>query len=408
LLSFYVGIGIDPPTATMHVKNDQGANWLTISETQGTGGGGSYFNGTSITSSANKVFLVATNAYAYTFTIKPSGRIGIGTGDPDGILQVQGKNGATIYSQLLMGYNGTSSNFYDGDTQTFRTAGGVNKMVMTTNGVSFLVASSGTASGDYTNVQYYPLKIDSTSGSTYWRMPHISGSSSISGVYNYETGKNVYWGEPADTGTYEFRGRYINATSSNTKLAKFVNSGSSATFEIGGSSNSNYCDLVIASNSGTGEIFKAGTGYGSWGGALALNIYNSNGDICFHPSGTANILKVITSGITVTGSVTASGDVIAFSDKRIKTNIKTIDNGLQKVLNLRGVSYNRTDIDDKSDKIGVIAQEVKEVLPEVVNYNEKDDKYGVDYGKMAGVFIEAIKELENRIKELENKPCNCK
>jgi hypothetical protein len=41
-------------------------------------------------------------------------------------------------------------------------------------------------------------------------------------------------------------------------------------------------------------------------------------------------MKVITSGITVTGSVTASGDVIAFSDKKVKTNIKTIDNGLAK------------------------------------------------------------------------------
>jgi hypothetical protein len=67
------------------------------------------------------------------------------------------------------------------------------------------------------------------------------------------------------------------------------------------------------------------------------------------------------------GSITSAGDVIAFSDKRVKENIKTIDNALEKVLNLRGVSYNRTDIDDKSTKIGVIAQEVKKVLPEVVN-----------------------------------------
>ena len=99
--------------------------------------------------------------------------------------------------------------------------------------------------------------------------------------------------------------------------------------------------------------------------------------------------------------MTATGDVIAFSDKRVKTNIKTIDNGLEKISKLRGVSYNRTDIDDKSNKIGVIAQEVKEVLPEVVLYNENDDKYGVDYGKMAGVFIEAIKELKAEVNSLK-------
>jgi len=402
LLSGYVGIGIDTPTATLHVKNDQSTSWLTISETQGTGGGGYYFNGTSITQSASKVLLVSTTSNVDTFAIKPSGRIGIGTGVPDGILQVQGKNGATIYSQLLMGYNGTSSNFYDGDTQTFRTGGGVNKMVITTNGTTFFSPATGTASGDYTNVQYYPYKVDSaTQSSDYWRIPHISGSASISGVYNYETGKNVYWGEPADTGTYEFRGRYINATSSNTVVGAFHNDLGSCIFKIGDASNSSYSDLQLYSNSGTGEIFKAGTAYTGWGGALALNIFNSNGDICFHPSGTANIMKVKTSGITVTGSVTASGDVIAFSDKRVKTNIKTIDNGLQKVLNLRGVSYNRTDIDDNSDKIGVIAQEVKEVLPEVVKYNKEDDKYGVDYGKMAGVFIEAIKELKAEVDSLK-------
>ena len=68
---------------------------------------------------------------------------------------------------------------------------------------------------------------------------------------------------------------------------------------------------------------------------------------------------------------------------------------------LRGVSYNRVDVDDKTNKIGVIAQEVKEVLPEVVNYDDKNDKYGVDYGKMAGVFIEAIKELKAEVDSLK-------
>jgi hypothetical protein len=82
--------------------------------------------------------------------------------------------------------------------------------------------------------------------------------------------------------------------------------------------------------------------------------------------------------------------------------IKTIDNALEKTTKLRGVSYTRNDIEDKSTKIGVIAQEVLKVLPEVVS---KDDegKYSVSYGNIVGVLIEAIKELEARVKELENK-----
>ena len=103
----------------------------------------------------------------------------------------------------------------------------------------------------------------------------------------------------------------------------------------------------------------------------------------------------------VGGTFTATADIIAYSDKRLKENIVTIDNALEKVTKLRGVSYNRTDDTDKSKKIGVIAQEVNKVLPEVVSYDKNDDIYGVDYGKMAGIFIEAIKDLKTEINELK-------
>ena len=103
--------------------------------------------------------------------------------------------------------------------------------------------------------------------------------------------------------------------------------------------------------------------------------------------------------LDVLGTIRASSDIIAFSDKRVKENIITIDNALDKVTKLRGVTYTRKDIDDKSTKIGVIAQEVLKILPEVVN---KDDKgmYSVAYGNMVGVLIEAIKEQQKQINEL--------
>jgi hypothetical protein len=113
--------------------------------------------------------------------------------------------------------------------------------------------------------------------------------------------------------------------------------------------------------------------------------------------------------LDVSGTIRATADVIAYSDARVKENIKTIDNALEKTTKLRGVSYIRNDIEDKSTKIGVIAQEVLEVLPEVVS---KDDegKYSVSYGNIVGVLIEAIKELKAdndslkaRIETLENK-----
>ena len=108
-------------------------------------------------------------------------------------------------------------------------------------------------------------------------------------------------------------------------------------------------------------------------------------------------------------------DVVAFSttvsDCRLKDNIETIPNALDKVMSLRGVEFdwNATSRKGQHD-IGLIAQEVQEVLPEVVidkklcmgdmKNNEKDYKT-VDYEKIVGVLVEAIKELKQEIEELK-------
>ena len=98
--------------------------------------------------------------------------------------------------------------------------------------------------------------------------------------------------------------------------------------------------------------------------------------------------------ITNTGTITASGDITAFSDERLKSDIETIDNALDKVMNMRGVSYTK-----QAEKgIGVIAQEIEKVLPEVVT----DGEYkSVAYGNIVGVLIEAIKEQQKQIDELK-------
>ena len=102
------------------------------------------------------------------------------------------------------------------------------------------------------------------------------------------------------------------------------------------------------------------------------------------------------------GNATASGDVTAYSDARIKTNIKPIDSSLEKVLKLTGVTYNRTDLEDKSTKIGFIAQEIEKVVPEVVTYDGEKDKYSVSYGNVTALLVEAIKEQQTQIEELKS------
>jgi hypothetical protein len=107
-------------------------------------------------------------------------------------------------------------------------------------------------------------------------------------------------------------------------------------------------------------------------------------------------------GMYVNRGIYATEDVVAYSDRRKKKNIVTIDGALSKLLNLRGVYYNRIDklLHNPNKRfVGVIAQEVVEVLPEVVTYAEDVDEYGVAYGNFAGLFIEAIKEQNEIIKK---------
>jgi hypothetical protein len=110
----------------------------------------------------------------------------------------------------------------------------------------------------------------------------------------------------------------------------------------------------------------------------------------------------------VDGGIYSTGNVVAYSDVRKKREIVTVDNALATVNKLRGVFYKRIETnDDKVDtnkrQIGVIAQEVNEVLPEAVTYAKDVDEYGVQYGNMAGLFIEAIKELTSTVEKLNSK-----
>lgn len=98
------------------------------------------------------------------------------------------------------------------------------------------------------------------------------------------------------------------------------------------------------------------------------------------------------------GDFTAVGNVTANSDARLKTNIQTIEDPLSLINELRGVRY----VKDGNLNIGVIAQEVQQVLPEVVHEDE-NGMLSVAYGNIVGLLIEAIKELKREIDELKGK-----
>jgi len=102
----------------------------------------------------------------------------------------------------------------------------------------------------------------------------------------------------------------------------------------------------------------------------------------------------------VSGNILATGNITANSDISLKDNITPIPNALDKVLQIRGVTFNRNDIEDNPRHAGVIAQEVEKVLPEVVSEGEDGIK-SVAYGNMVSLLIEAIKEQQEQIDELK-------
>jgi hypothetical protein len=157
-------------------------------------------------------------------------------------------------------------------------------------------------------------------------------------------------------------------------------------------------------NNGRGGLYWEG------GGRWALFYDHSNNSLGICASTTSSSYQLY-----VSGNAYATGTITAASDVRKKTEIETVTNALEKVNQLRGVTYKRIDLKEDSpryDKVelGVIAQEVEPILPEVVNYAPDVDEYSVAYGNFAGLFIEAIKEqtqiinsLKAEIEQLKNK-----
>jgi hypothetical protein len=101
------------------------------------------------------------------------------------------------------------------------------------------------------------------------------------------------------------------------------------------------------------------------------------------------------------GNMTVNGTITELSTINIKTNVETLDGALDKVEKMRGVSYNRKDNHKK--EIGFIAEEVDEVYPEFVEYDEQGNPVGLHYARLTAVLLQSVKELSSRIKELEKR-----
>ena len=150
----------------------------------------------------------------------------------------------------------------------------------------------------------------------------------------------------------------------------------------------------------------------SSGFRTAFICYNDAFYFCIGDAGNVNSSVVTTQSIKI--SYTAPDNTLALngdgrcyslqfvntSDEKTKTDIETIEDALWKVQQLRGVSY--TNILHGFRAIGLIAQEVENILPESVSINDTTGLKGIDYSRMIGLLINAIKEQQQQINELKN------
>lgn len=144
-----------------------------------------------------------------------------------------------------------------------------------------------------------------------------------------------------------------------------------------------------------------GTG-GIIAGFSGIYLYGSNSYISgiLSVTGTTNLFGKINVNGKDLETELALGKSLPSSDERLKKNIHTIQNPLEKVTSLRGVTFDFKENDKK--QIGVIAQEVEKIIPEVVQ--ERPDGYkGVQYENLVALLIEAVKEQQKQINELRGR-----
>ena len=176
-----------------------------------------------------------------------------------------------------------------------------------------------------------------------------------------------------------------------------IESGGDLTLDVTG-------DINLDANGGSISLKDNGTEIGlfSLDNSGFFDIFSSvsDNDLRIRGNDGGSTINALTFDMSDAGAATFNNNVTAFSDERLKDNIETLEDGLAKVEQLRGVTYTR----DGRENIGVIAQEVEKILPEIVL--TADDEMGtksVDYSRITAVLIEAVKDLSARVKELENK-----
>ena len=140
-----------------------------------------------------------------------------------------------------------------------------------------------------------------------------------------------------------------------------------------------------------------------------METLDSNEDLLFIGNDGGSTITAVRIDMSEAGAIICNGNITAYgntSDIKLKENIEVIPHALDKVKQLKGVTFNYKK--DGKVSTGLIAQDLEKVLPEAVYEssdidNDEDKHLAIRYGNTVGLLVEAIKELEARVKELEGK-----
>ena len=379
---------------------------LTLQSTSGVG------------TSDSILFKVGNNGATTAMTIDTNGNVGIGTSSPGNALTVARGTGTSAYVQTTSG----------SDYSLWGQAAGTGALAGTFTALPFLfytnssermrIDSSGNV-GIGTSSPSYTLDVAGTaqfkSGSNAFNQLVIGGGASSSGYLATFNGAGTRIGF---TGWYDGSFYYAGWTDSTTPI--FLGTNGLTRFVVGGAGQ---WGIGGATYGTSGYAFVSGgaSAAPSWsqisltaGVTGTLPVANGGTGVTTS-TGTGSV--VLSASPTFTGTlaaatITATGSITAyFSDDRLKTRKGNIQNALAKVETLNGFHYeaNETAQDlgyEAKPEVGISAQEVQAIMPEVVVPAPIDENYlTVHYDRMVPLLIEAIKELSAKVKELESKQC---
>ena len=349
-----VGIGTASPSKKLHIKSSDNEGIFM----EGTGGG-HWFNfkaGTSnLWSMGAQSGLMGwynrTNS-SYKMVITDAGLVGIGKTSPNAKLDVAGE---------------IRSSYSSGHSLRLVGAGGGNAQIY---GTDFYYGMN--LSNSQTSSSYYLMSLNSGVGNVmYVRCDGNVGIGTTSPSAKFQVSKN---GNNGSSGLGDYG--IVTVASSGQATIGVIHSGDGyANLNLGGTSNFWHISKRLSTDN------------------YKLEYYWYDG------SGFTSRFEFMTNG-----DFKAGGDIIAYksSDKRLKDNVKTTPNALEKIQSIGGYEFDWNDSQEtyKGHDVGVIAQEIEEVLPEAVTTRDSGYK-GVQYEKLVPLLIEAIKDQQKQIDELK-------